>query len=339
MAIGDNVKKTMYTDTVSVKNYLYLSHIKDEYTKFDCDKSKIVDIWNNTHGISIGVVGDPILDIYHYCHAEGLSHDGPFVNWIEDERIIYPGGCLAVANHLKYFNAILNIEVPEGTDECVYYPRILKAMRESDESHPVYIVQVNDICGPTIKHRIMCGCDRMYRWTERKISTARTELTWMNNQNIKGLVCSSFGYGMLKNGFTDIAANVGENIQIFVDCQDSEMIPLWQFHNVFLFATEEEMSNCHFVNRSFAGVFVKHGIEGVRLPMLKNFEVPAFNLEPIDTMGSGDAFLAAASMVLSMDGSLQKEAAIIGSVAAGIKCAHVGNGAVNRQEINYVISL
>jgi sugar/nucleoside kinase (ribokinase family) len=60
--------------------------------------------------------------------------------------------------------------------------------------------------------------------------------------------------------------------------------------------------------------------------------VPALGPTPIDTLGCGDALLAAATLALVAGGSLT-EAAFIGAAAAAEEAGHVGNVAVTADEL------
>jgi len=82
-------------------------------------------------------------------------------------------------------------------------------------------------------------------------------------------------------------------------------------------------------------VFLKNGPSG---SMVEAYFLPALNREPVDTIGSGDAYLAAAAIMLGYSRGMYHTAAIIGSIAAAIHCESFGNGTVTREDIDEVLN-
>ena len=65
-------------------------------------------------------------------------------------------------------------------------------------------------------------------------------------------------------------------------------------------------------------------------------KIEALNPNPVDVSGAGDSMLIMASMVLSMGGSIW-EAALLGSLAAGVQVGRLGNQPLKIDEINGLI--
>jgi sugar/nucleoside kinase (ribokinase family) len=119
-----------------------------------------------------------------------------------------------------------------------------------------------------------------------------------------------------------------------VDSQNPANIKQYRSDRVILFATEEEFqaSGCH--HGEFKMIFLKNGISG---SVVNGYPIPAFNEEPVDDIGAGDAYLASAAIVLAEDDSAYVCAGLIGSVAAAIHCASWGNVTVTREQISDVL--
>jgi len=79
----------------------YPSFLKEFRQKYSSEyvADKIKNLWN----IKVLVIGDAIIDEYHYCYAMGKSSKENViaVNFIRDEAFV--GGILACANHLAGF--------------------------------------------------------------------------------------------------------------------------------------------------------------------------------------------------------------------------------------------
>jgi sugar/nucleoside kinase (ribokinase family) len=65
---------------------------------------------------------------------------------------------------------------------------------------------------------------------------------------------------------------------------------------------------------------------------LQSEYLPALPAPPVDPLGCGDALLATASLTLAAGGSLQA-AALLGSMAAAIEVAQIGNIPVSAEEL------
>jgi bifunctional ADP-heptose synthase (sugar kinase/adenylyltransferase) len=64
----------------------------------------------------------------------------------------------------------------------------------------------------------------------------------------------------------------------------------------------------------------------------------AINKNPIDTSGAGDSMLAGASLALA-SGATIYEAALLGSVLAGIQVGRLGNVPISQKSINSLLQL
>jgi hypothetical protein len=274
-----------------------VSHVKRENIR------KAINVWNRTIGLKICVIGDPIIDIYHMAHAGRVSHDGPIVNFIQQLEHCYPGGRDIVAKVLSDCGAT---------------------------------VTVTEVEKPYVKkHRIVCDKIKVARWTE-PILYKRLKDKYLYTGH-DAYIVSSFGLGTVVGGFIDVAKHVGQS-PVFVDCQNPLEIPSWAENQCTLFATKQEWSIAYpligLEVKAFKEVIEKDGASGCRY----GYEImPAFNLNPVDTTGSGDCFLAIASMMLTVDEKDLYSACLMASVAAAIKCMSMGNVSVTREEIDNVI--
>jgi hypothetical protein len=264
---------------------------------------RAVNTWNRTIGLKMCVIGDPIIDIYHMAHSGGVSHDGPLVNCIQQIECEYAGGRDLVARILLGCNAE---------------------------------VTVTDVAKPFVKkHRLVCDKIKVARWTE-PTHYKRLSNKYLYN-NYEAYIVSSFGLGTVSGGFKDVAEHVGQS-PVFVDCQNPVDILSWTQNQCTLFATKQEWDIAYPMTdknvKSFKEVIQKDGASGCRF---ENERMEAFNLNPVDTTGSGDCFLAVASMMLTVDDKDLYSACLIASIASAIKCMTMGNVSVTRDQIDNVI--
>ena len=72
--------------------------------------------------------------------------------------------------------------------------------------------------------------------------------------------------------------------------------------------------------------------------MLSTDEIASINKNPVDTSGAGDSMLAGASLALA-SGATVYEAALIGSVLAGVQVGRLGNRPIAQETVNSVLQL
>jgi sugar/nucleoside kinase (ribokinase family) len=94
-----------------------------------------------------------------------------------------------------------------------------------------------------------------------------------------------------------------------------------------------------------ANLLLKMGGDGVLISaedkagqMLATDEIAAINKKPVDTSGAGDSMLAGASLALASGASIY-EAALIGSVLAGIQVGRLGNVPISQETVNTLLQL
>lgn len=83
--LGDNVQE-------------YLAQLKNHHTAAEINKTL-----DHLTDIKILVIGDTIIDEYHYCTPLGKASKAPAISTIFHHGESYAGGVLAIANHLNQF--------------------------------------------------------------------------------------------------------------------------------------------------------------------------------------------------------------------------------------------
>lgn len=294
------------------------------------------------------VVGDLIIDEYIYCDPLGMSQEDPtiVVSPVETKRFVGAAGI--VAAHLAGLGAQVRYMSIVGND-----PTAAEALSRLEgfgvKTHFVY-----DQSRPTIlKQRYKVQSKTMLRVSHLRAHDAaqeyRAEVLTQVSAVIKELdavVFSDFNYGCLPQPLVDgITALCRDNgVPYFADSQASSQVgDVSRFKSAdFLSATEREarlalndfksgiqnIANRLLEKSASKSLILKLGAEGLisvtHEPEFVTRSLPAFNSNPVDVAGAGDALLAAASLYRLTGGSIL-ESAYIGSLAAGVQVSRVGN--------------
>ncbi len=77
---------------------LFLEKFRKKYTA-----QQVIDVLKGLQDLKVLVIGETIIDEYHYCHPMGKSAKESIVVWKYSNEEAFPGGILACANHLAGF--------------------------------------------------------------------------------------------------------------------------------------------------------------------------------------------------------------------------------------------
>ena len=110
---GEIGTQLVFTDDIvfSSTNLInrYLSNLSEEINEYlglfrqRCSLKEILDIVESMSRLKVLVIGDAILDEYHFCEAIGKSSKDPALSVKYQSSDIFAGGALAVANHVAAF--------------------------------------------------------------------------------------------------------------------------------------------------------------------------------------------------------------------------------------------
>ncbi len=76
-------------------------YLKIFRTRYNLEE--IIALLNQISSLNVLVIGDTILDDYHYCRAIGTSSKDPALALQYESHDLFAGGVLAVANHVANF--------------------------------------------------------------------------------------------------------------------------------------------------------------------------------------------------------------------------------------------
>jgi rfaE bifunctional protein nucleotidyltransferase chain/domain len=125
-------------DTLSSTELLnrYFSHM-DENQQSAIDQVKsvisledVITLIESFARLKVLVVGEPIVDTYVFCNAEGISSKSPSISARFESEENYAGGSLAIANHLRSLGCEVGLLIADGAEE--YFERLLAKSLDRD---------------------------------------------------------------------------------------------------------------------------------------------------------------------------------------------------------------
>jgi len=297
-------------DIYSDETKLFLKRFKERYSFTD-----VCDALNQLSRFNILLIGDGIIDEYHYCTPMGKSVKAHLVvnKYLTHE--VFAGGAFAIANHLSGLCKDVNI-VTLISDQNSYEPFVRNNLRPNVTPQFFYR---ND--GPTIVKK---------RYLTQYLNQKLFEINYINNENIneelEASICkylkevlpsydmvlvSDFGHGFITDKIIHVieehsrqyavntqmnAANEGYNIITkyknphFV-CLDEPEIR-WAAQDKYspIEIVAEKIKDKIFA----ANLIVTLGRKGsFGLDKDKNTNrTPIFSSKVVDTVGAGDAFFS-----------------------------------------------
>ena len=302
------------------------------------------------------IIGDVILDEYVYCDAIGMSQEDPTIVVSPSEKKTFLGGAGIVAAHIVGLGATADLITICGQDATA------EIIEQNLSEYQVGSYCVRDDSRPSIlKQRFKAEAKTLLRVSHLRSHDISDELVneilhifVKKLPDIDFLVFSDFNYGALPQVLVEklIELCKHRNIPYFVDSQSSSQVgDVSRFKGAeIIFATEREariamndqksglqvVANNLICRAEGSKLFLKLGSEGVIiLSDIVKFEtelIQAFNSNPKDVAGAGDAMLATA-VLANCSGASIWEAGYLASIAAAIQVSRAGNIPLQREEL------
>lgn len=315
--------------------------------------------------LRVCVVGDLIIDEYINCHPLGMSEEEPTVVVTPVDKKRFFGGAGIVAAHCKSLGANTSFITVTGDDETSSWA-LEKAAEYEVESQ--YVKDTNR--PTTLKQRYRSGTQTLFKISHLSQdfldSEKEVDLIEKFSQiapKIDLLIFSDFSYGVLSPHVVEkmLLKASEQGIWVSADSQSSSQIGnLGKFKDIDLISATEREARLELKDntsglvvlaeglRSHLGasnLLLKMGGDGVLISAqdssgatLATDEIGAINKNPIDTSGTGDSMLAGASLALAAGANIY-EAALIGSILAGIQVGRLGNVPIGQGTVNTLLQL
>jgi rfaE bifunctional protein kinase chain/domain/rfaE bifunctional protein nucleotidyltransferase chain/domain len=321
---------------------------------------------HSLRGMPIAVVGDFILDRYHFCDATGIAGESPMMSLRALESRAYDGGAAVVALHLVGLGA---------------KPTLVTAMAHDDDARDAAWrlrqagVTVRAVPRPRAtvqKHRYLVDTNKLFKVDQGSAvpldsiaEAAVAEQIGAATEDAVACIFTDFGYGLVTAGLLQrIMPTLRQKVRTLTADVSGMQTNLLMFRDVDLLCpTEREIrQTLHDFSSGLGNVVArllqttgakqaivtlgKQGLISCDWPAatpaesdgrLRSEYLPALSKTAIDPMGCGDALLASASAALAAQASLP-EAALLGSLAAAQELNQLGNVPLNVDELHASIA-
>ena len=347
----DLLRKEMFDD-----NYFKIFGSSYFQKKHDIRIPELIDSIKDFNAARVLVIGDIILDEYVYCDPLGMSQEDPTIVVTPVDKKFFLGGAGIVAAHLVGLGAKASIMSVTGNDQ------IATRVKEILDEYKVNWHLVTDDNRPTIlKQRFRAGNKTLLRVSHLRSHDISSELIseMLHNfvriiDSIDVVIFSDFNYGCLPQSFVDRVIEIchRRKIHFFADSQASSQVSdISRFKGAtFLAATEREarlamndfksglqsIANGLLEKSQTENLIIKLGAEGLialkKCPRLATDSLSAFNTNPKDVAGAGDALLSTAALAFFLENDIWK-ASFLGSIAAAIQVSRIGNIPMRQKDL------
>ena len=315
--------------------------------------------------LRVCVIGDLIIDEYINCHPLGMSQEEPTIVVTPVDSRKYFGGAGIVAAHCQSLGARTTFITVTGEDETS------KWAQEKAKEYELESLNVIDISRPTsLKQRYRSGSQTLLKishltqdFLDSEKESELIEKFSKLADRLDVLILSDFSYGVLSPQIVEHILAIATQHKIFVsaDSQSSSQIGnLSKFNNIQLISATEREARLELKDNTSGlvvladglrtelnskNLLLKMGGDGVLISarndngqILTTDEISSINKNPVDTSGAGDSMLAGASLALASGANIY-EAALVGSVLAGIQVGRLGNVPITQETIKSVLQL
>lgn len=328
----------------------YPEEAKDFFMKFKKTYTgkHVIDYLKKIEDIKVLIIGDIIIDEYHYCSGIGKSQKDNIIatKFLKEE--VFAGGVLAAANHLAgfckditllscigtkndYTNFIVNHLKPNITTDF-YYNKEAPTVVKRRFVDPTFLSKLFEIC-------YLDDAGRISQSLEREICNYLDS----SLKNFDMVIVTDFGHGLItpkvvkilceKANFLAInvqtnSANLGYNLitkfsradYVCIDEPEIRLACHDRFSNLEqLILNINSKLNC-------GKIIITRGHKG-SLGFSKNegfVEIPVFSKEVVDRIGAGDAFFSITAPCVFKNYPMEA-VGFIGNSVGAMKVLIVGN--------------
>jgi len=360
----------VYSSTALINSILEHDAFHDEKVirfreRFELGGDDLSRLLSKFRQQKVVVIGDYILDRYHFCDATGVAGEGPMMALRHLQSCDYDGGAAVVALHLAGLGARVSLVTALGDERSC-----------GDITQRLTAAGITVDCSDhrrdmVIKSRYLVDRTKLFKLDHGGVAPIDSQceqrvadMILANAQGASAVVFADFGYGLITGSLLDrIMPRLREMVPIITADVSGRQSSLMRFKSIDLLCpTELEVRQTLHDFSSGLGAVVwdllhatdaraaiitlgKQGLVTFARPesteggcgRLLSEYLPAFSNRVVDPLGCGDALLATASLSLAAGGSLAA-AAYLGSVAAAVELGQLGNQPLQAQEMFDAIS-
>jgi rfaE bifunctional protein kinase chain/domain/rfaE bifunctional protein nucleotidyltransferase chain/domain len=332
-------------------------------SQYDLSGPNLLRLTNEFRGQKLVVVGDYILDRYHFCEPASIAAESPMMSLRQMKTEDYDGGAGVVALHLAGLGAS---------------PTLVTALAQDEESNVVQarlkrrgvtLSAIHSRKELPLKRRYLADLTKVLKIDEggsnaldSKAEQALADRILREAEDASAVIFADFGYGLISAGLLErLMPALRKRVRIITADVSGMRSNLLCFKNVDLLCpTEREVRETlhdfstginHVVYSLLAQTGAKQalitlGKQGLLVfdqcrprkadesweRKLRSEYLPALATHAIDPLGCGDALLATATLALAAGGSVHA-AAYLGSVAAAFEAGKMGNQPITTEEL------
>jgi len=336
----------------------YLGLFRRRYSEAD-----VQGTLNAMQNLKVLVIGDTILDDYHYCSVIGSSSKEPVLALKHGSNDLFAGGVLAVANHLSSYVAdvrLFSVMGELGGRESFIRESLASSVR------PHFVLHKG---APTIEKR---------RYLEGYTFNKLLEIYHMDDSGLSAdddaefvaaveaevaeydlVIAADFGHGTISTAMRRMLERKARFLAVNTQANAGNrgFHTIGRYHRAdYVSLAEPEM---RLEDRDLTGplmplmlqtserlgcraLAVTRGKRGCIIHTLGGgfVEVPAFATKVVDRIGSGDAFFSITALAAALNVPAEITA-LLGNVVGGLAVGVIGNKkAIDRQSTQkYLTSL
>jgi rfaE bifunctional protein kinase chain/domain/rfaE bifunctional protein nucleotidyltransferase chain/domain len=331
--------------------------------QYDLGGKNLLRLVNDFRGQKIVVVGDYILDRYHFCEPASVASESPMMSLRQIRTEDYDGGAGVIALHLAGLGANPTLITALGPDN--ESATIAGRLKRSGVS----VSAMNSRKQVPLKRRYLADLTKVLKIDEgggnvldSSAEAALAERILDAAIGASAVVFADFGYGLITPALLErVLPPLRERVRILTADVSGMRSNLLCFKNVDLLCpTEREVretlhdfttgiNNIVYSLLSTTGArqaLITLGKQGLLVfdqyrprtadesweRKLRSEYLPALATHAVDPLGCGDALLATATLTLAAGGSVHA-AAYLGSVAAGFESQRVGNQPITSEDL------
>jgi rfaE bifunctional protein kinase chain/domain/rfaE bifunctional protein nucleotidyltransferase chain/domain len=331
--------------------------------RFELTPPHLHELGARFRNLRVAVVGDYILDRYHFCDATGIAGEAPMMSLRSLATHEYDGGAAIIASHIARLGASATLITALADDA------ISEEIQNRLTSAGIDVQSAPQRRQIVSKHRYLVDQAKLFKVDDGAVHPldSQDESSFADRilraaTGADAVIFVDFGYGLLTAPLLQrIMPTLRKTVPILTADVSGVRSNLLRFHYVDLICpTERELRQT--LNDFSAGLtsvvyrlmaetrakqmLVTLGKEGLVafdqfLPptpeqswerQLRAAYLPSLASHAIDPLGCGDALLAAATLTLAAGGSVHA-AAYLGSIAAAVEAGQIGNHAVSAEQL------
>ncbi len=320
----------------------YLEIFKTRYKLGD-----VIELIDRMASLRVLIIGDTILDDYHYCRTLGVSSKDPALALQHESNDMFAGGVLAVANHVAGFTNEVRLVSVLGKNASHE-----DFIRLELKSNIIPFFAYQDNAPTTIKRRFVEGYSynklfEVYIMDDSGLPEEKEEFICdLLQKEFAGydlVIASDFGHGAISNNMRKLLSHHAPFLSVNTQANAGNR----GFHTISRYDRADYVSIAEgeirlefrdikndikpMINEISSKIGSKYFAvtQGKKGCTIKNqndrfIEVPSFASKIIDRVGAGDAFLSITSLAAYL-GAPAEIIGFIGNIVGGLTVEVLGN--------------